>query len=136
MFGLFKKKPTNQKADKAISLINDQLTLQVVPSYKRLRDAFPVLMTNKLAAGYVFGFQDSCFQTFGLLDPKEHEAGSLLIRSSYQSIFGDEAGWALYEMSIDAQMDSEFDIGRQSGGEEFLEGIREKTPEFGLGHWR
>jgi len=87
-------------------------------------------MTNKLAAGYVFGFQYSCFQTFGLIHPKEREASSSLIRRSYQSIFGDEAGWALYEMSIDARTDSEFEIGGQSGGEEFIEGTRKKEPPF------
>jgi hypothetical protein len=123
---------TNQETEKIISLIDDLLTAQFMGKYKRLRDAFGALMTNKVAAGYVFGFQDSCFRTFGLVDQKDLEAGSLLIRSSYKSIFGDEAGWALYEMSIRAQRDSEFQIGRESGGEEYLDFVKKKTPPLGL----
>jgi hypothetical protein len=98
---------TEEVEREIISLVDGLLTVQLMGEYKRLRDAFPALMTNKLAAGYVFGFQDCCLKTLGFVDSKEPEAGSSLIRSNYQSIFGDEAGWALYKMSIDAQMDSE-----------------------------
>jgi hypothetical protein len=89
-------------------------------------------MTNKLAAGYVFGFHDSCFQAFGRLDPNDPKANLSLVQTSYQTIFGDQAGFALFRMSIASQEDSDFQIGRQSGGEEYMEFVQEKTPPLGL----
>ncbi len=125
---------TDQEAEKSIiSLIEQLLTVQLTPNYNRPRDAFSVLMTNKLAVGYVFGFHDSCITTFGRIDPNEPKAGLSLIRTSYQSIFGNQSGSALFEMSIVSQKDSEFQIGRQSGGEEFIEFTQQKTPPLGLG---
>jgi hypothetical protein len=125
---------TNQEAEKQIiSLIEQLLTAQLMPKYKHLSDAFSVLMTNKLAAGYVFGFHDSCFQTFSRLDPNNPKADLSVIRNSYQTIFGTRPGFALFEMSIASQKDSEFQIGRQSGGEEYMEFIRQKTPPLELG---
>jgi hypothetical protein len=103
-----------------------------MPEYKHPREASSVLMTNKLAAGYLFGFHDSCFQTFGRLDRNDPETVSV-IQNSYQTIFGAWAGRALFEMSIASQKDSEFQIGRQSGGEEYMEFIQHKSPPLGLG---
>jgi hypothetical protein len=129
-----KRPMTNQEAKKSIiSLVEQLLTVQLMPKYDRPRDAFSVLMTNKLAAGYVFGFHDSCLTTFGRIDPNDPKAGLSLMRSSYQNIFGNESGLALFEMSITSQKDNEFDIGRQSGGEEYVEFTEKKGPPLGLG---
>jgi hypothetical protein len=125
---------TNQEAEKqVISLLERLLTAQLMPTYKHPSDAFSVLMTNKLAAGYVFGFHDACFQTFRLVDQNNPKAGLSIIRNSYQTIFGNQPGFALFQMSIASQKDSEFDIGRRSGGEEYVEFIQQKTPPLGLG---
>jgi hypothetical protein len=125
------KGPTTNK--EIVSLINDLLTVQLTPRYQRPRDAFSTLMTNKLAAGYVFGFQDCCFQTFGRIDRNDYKGGLSVMQEGYQYIFGDQAGYALFRMSIACQKDSDFQIGRQSGGEEYMEFIKQKTPPLGLG---
>ncbi len=124
---------TNQEAEKQIiSLIEQLLTAQLMLKYEHPRDSLPILMTNKVAAGYVFGFHDSCFQTFGRLDPNNPKADLSVIESSYRTMFGAGAGTALFEMSIASQKDSEFQIGRLSGGEEYIEFIQQKSPPLGL----
>jgi hypothetical protein len=144
---LFKKKPphsvykanqsgaterptTNEEAERSIIWhIDKLLATQLMFICERPRDASSLLMKNKLAAGYVFGFHDSCLQTFGRNDPR----GNLsLMRTSYQSIFGDQSGLALFEMSIASQKESEFQIGREGGGEDYVGFIRQKTPPLGL----
>jgi hypothetical protein len=129
-----KRPMTDQEAEKSIiSLIEELLTAQLTPNYKHPRDVVSVLMTNKVAAGYVFGFQDACLTKFGRIDPNDPKVGLSLMRSSYQSIFGDRSGLALFEMSTTSQKDNEFQIGRQSGGEEFIEFTEQKGPVLGLG---
>lgn len=124
---------TNQEADKSIiSLIESLLTVQLILRYEHSKDAFSILMTNKLAAGYVFGFHDSCLTRFGRIDPSDPEAGLSLMQTSYQSIFGNESGLALFAMSVASQEDPDFQIGRQSGGEEYVEYAQQKTPPLGL----
>ena len=68
---------TVDQAETPETLIEALLTAQLALEYERARDAFPVLMTNKLAAGYVFGFHDSCLLTFGRLDPNDLTRTSL-----------------------------------------------------------
>jgi hypothetical protein len=48
-----------------------------------LRAAVPSLMTNKIAAGYVFGFHDSFLQTMSLIDQRDPDAAFRLIRQIY-----------------------------------------------------
>jgi len=124
---------TNQEANKSIfSLIESLLTAQLISRFEHPKDAFSILMTNKLAAGYVFGLHDSCLTRFGRIDPSDPEVGLFLMQTSYQSIFGNQSGLALFEMSVVSQEDSEFQIGRQSGGEEYVEYTQQKTPPLGL----
>ena len=128
-----KRATTNQEAEKQISsLIEQLLTAQLMLKYEHPRDASSILMKNKVAAGYVFGFHDSFFQTFGRLDPNNPKADLSVIHNSYKTIFGAWAGTALFEMSIASQKDSEFQIGRESGGEEYFDFIKQKVPPLGL----
>ena len=106
---------------KAVGTIEQLLTLQLVLRVKRLRDALFELMTNRLAAGYVFGFTDAALQISGLIDRNDPTAGFGVIKATYQSIFGDQAGFTLFNMSIHNQGESDFDVGRISGGEDFFE---------------
>jgi len=61
-------------------------------------------MTKKLAAGYVLGFHSSCLQIFGFLNEKDPDAGFRLIKISYQRIFGDQFGVALFDNSLATQL--------------------------------
>jgi hypothetical protein len=117
---------------KAVGTIEQLLTLQLVLRVKRLRDAFFELMTNRLAAGYVFGFTDFALQIFGLIDRNDPAAGFDIIKASYQSMFGEQAGFVLFNMSLHSQGESDFDVGRISGGEDFFEFRHHKTPPLGL----
>jgi hypothetical protein len=117
---------------KAIAIIEQLLTLQIVLRIKQLRELFSELMTNRLAAGYVFGFHDSALQIFGLIDRSNPAAGFDLIKASYQSIFGDQAGFVLFNMSVDSQGERDFDIGRISGGDDFFEFRHHNVPPLGL----
>jgi hypothetical protein len=118
--------------DQTMTLIENLLAAQLALEHERPRDAFPVLVTNKLAAGYVFGFHDSCFQIFGHLDRNEPDKGFALIKASYQSIFGDQPGLNLFNSSVHWQNDPDFQIGRLSGGEEYAEFTDKGTPPLGL----
>jgi hypothetical protein len=124
---------TNQETDEPIiSLIESLLTAQLILRHEHPKDILSILMTNKLAAGYVFGFHDSCLTRFGRIDPSDPKAGLALMQTSYQSIFGNQSGLALFEVSVASQEDSEFQIGRQSGGEDYVEFTQQKTPPLGL----
>ncbi len=55
-----------------------------------------------------------------------------LLEASYKHIFGDQAGFVLFGSSLRWQTDREFQIGRQSGGEDFTEFKSKGTPPLGL----
>ena len=82
----------DEAAKSVASLIGNLLTLQLASHKTRIQDTFPALMRNKLAAGYVFGFHDSCLRIFGLLDPHDPRAGLGLMKASYQSMVTRQ-GW-------------------------------------------
>jgi len=63
------------KPAEVTDLIAGLLTAQLALKYKHPRDAFPVLMIDKLAAGYVFGFHDAGFQISGHLDRNDPDKG-------------------------------------------------------------
>lgn len=124
---------TAQESEKLIiSLIEKLLTAQLMLRYECVGDAFSALMTNKLAAGYVFGFHDACFQTFGRLDQNSPTADFSIVQTSYKNLFDDARGVALFERSISLQNDADFQIGRLSGGEEYMEFVKLKTTPLGL----
>jgi hypothetical protein len=131
--GLWKRiMKRDEGAKSAIALVEKLLSLQLILGHEHARDAFPKLMTNKVAAGYVFGFHDSCFQIFGLVNPSDRAAGSALLEAGYKHIFGDQAGFTLLDSSLRWQTDREFQIGRQSGGEDFAGFKWKGTPPLGL----
>ncbi len=139
------------KRDEAVkssaSLIGRFLSVQLVPTDERLpdfqsdddfspdelRDAFSSLMTNKLAAGYVFGFHDSYLQRMTLINRSDPDAGFRLIKSIYQINFGDQAGLALFNMSVNSQDDPTFHRGRENGGTEIAKFLELHIPPLGLG---
>ena len=129
MFGLFKKCRFKNDVIGLIAIVEKLLSLQLISTH--LRNTFPKLMTNKVAAGYVFGFYDACFRMHGLVNPVNSK-DPLLLETSYKYIFGDQAGVVLLNSSIDWQMDREFQIGRQSGGEEYVGLKQKRTPPWGL----
>jgi hypothetical protein len=122
----------DEEAKPVIELIEQLLSLQLVCEHKRAHDAFPTLMTNRLAAGYVFGFHDACFQIYGFINPNDRAAGLGLLEASYKYIFGDQAGFVLLDSSLRWQTDREFQIGRQSCFEDFTEFKSKGTPPLGL----
>jgi hypothetical protein len=56
------------------AIIEKLLLAQIMVEFTRVKDAFSTIITNKLAAGYVFGFHDGCFQIFGLRDERDPDA--------------------------------------------------------------
>ncbi len=120
------------KVQSVIDLIERLLSLQLVLSHKHPREAFSTLMTNKLAAGYVFGLHDACFQIYGLIDPNDRAAGLWMLIASYKRIFGDQAGFVLVDSSLRWQTDHEFAVGWQSGAEDFADFKMDGNPTLGL----
>src|SRR5258708_6511031 len=122
----------DEGAKSVIVLVEQLLSLQLILRHKHAREGFSELMTNRVAAGYVFGFQDACFQIFGLLNSTDRAAGSALLETSYKHIFGDQAGFTLFQSSLRWQADRDFEIGRQSGGEDFAKFKFKGIPPLGL----
>jgi hypothetical protein len=122
----------DEGAKSAIALVEQLLSFQLALHTEYPRKAVSELMTNRVAAGYVFGFHVSCFQIRGLIDPNDRAAGSALLEASYKHILGGEAGFVLFEASLRWQTDREFQIGTQSGGEDFKEFKGNGTPPLGL----
>ena len=127
-----KTRSHNEGAQSVIAIVEQLLSIQLVLEHQHFRKAFSTLMMNRVAAGYVFGFHDSCFQIFGLANSNSHAADAALFETSYKHIFGDQAGFALFQASLGWQTDREFQIGRQSGGEDFADFKRNGTPPLGL----
>jgi len=90
-------------------------------------------MTNKRAAGYLFGFHDSLLQRLGLYDPSNKNNSVKLMERSYKNLFGEQTGFALFSRSLHFQDDPEFVEGRMNGGNEIVQYLKEKVPPLGLG---
>jgi hypothetical protein len=131
MFGWFKSKETAKDVESFRSIALQLLSLQLLPAYSSLHEAFGAIMANKIAAGYVFGFHDALLQAFNLRGDKERAAA--LIHGSYQNAFGQWGGNALYSMSLNFQDDPAFCSGRMNGGNELGEYLQNKVPPLGLG---
>ena len=116
-----------------LSTVAQLLSVQLLPKYQNPKKAFGELMTNKRAAGYVFGFHDALLQKLGLYEPAHKEHAATLIGNSYKRIFGEQAGFALYSMSVVSQDDPVFFEGRMNGGNELAEYIDKKVQPLGLG---
>lgn len=109
------------------------LALQLSTHHEDPKEAFSSIISNKVAAGYIFGFQDAFLDRFQLLDARNPDAGLALLRDSYQNIFGNQPGFALFESSMNFQRDPDFQKGRQHGGNELIEYMECGTPPLGLG---
>jgi hypothetical protein len=119
-------------AEPVIEIIEKLLSLQLGQQGKSNRETFSTLATNRLAAGYVFGFQDAAFQIFNLIKPDDDAGGMALLIKSYNRIFGQLDGFMLLKFALDWQREREFAIGRQSGAEEVAEFKSKGTPTLGL----
>jgi len=129
---MFKRKNKKSGVDYH-SIANSLLSIQLAPKYQSPKKAFGELMTNKLASGYVFGFHDCLLQRMGHYNHVNPEQSSKLIEESYKNIFGEQAGYTLFSMSLTHQDNVRFQEGRMEGGNDISEYIENKTPPLGLG---
>lgn len=107
------------------------VSVQLLPKYSDPRQAFSSIMTNKRAAGYLFGLHDALLQERGLRN--EMAAANKLMEESYQTLFGNQSGYLLFSMSRNNQDDTEFHEGRMEGGEELVSFIENMMLPLGLG---
>jgi hypothetical protein len=115
-----------------LSTAKKLLALQLASHHEDPKEVSNSIAANKLAAGYVFGFQDAFLDRFQLIDALNPNAGLSLLRDSYQYIFGNQAGLILFQTSVNSQHDPDFQRGRQNGGNELVEYMESGTPPFGL----
>ena len=116
-----------------LSAAGTLLSIQLLPRYAQASKAFPAIMTNKIASGYVFGFHDALLERLGLYTPANKESAQALIEKSYEHLFGQQAGCSLFSMSLSSQENAEFQKGRMSGGNEVIAYLEAKNPPLGLG---
>ncbi len=116
-----------------LSAAGTLLSIQLLPRYAQARKAFPAIMTNKIASGYVFGFHDALLERLGLYTPANKESAQALIEKSYKHLFGQQAGCSLFSMSLNSQENAEFQKGRMNGGNEVIAYLEGKIPPLGLG---
>jgi hypothetical protein len=111
----------DEKIGAFISINEKLFTVQLSPKFQSPHDAFSSIITNKKAAGYVFGFHDAFAHWSGLMDRNNSAPGLDLIETSYKKLFGDWGGTALFNMSMSFQEDADFHKGRLIGGNELAE---------------
>ena len=87
---------------------------------------------RQVAAGYVLGFHDSAFQIFGIINQNDPETDFNIIQRSYEHIFGRSAGYALFDRSKHLQHNSDFNVERLHGGEEYALFTHKGVPPRGL----
>ena len=116
-----------------LSAVGTLLSIQLLPRYAQASKAFPAIMTNKIASGYVFGFHDALLERLGLYTPANKESAQALIEKSYKHLFGQQAGCSLFSMSLNSQENVEFQKGRMNGGNEVIAYLDGKKPPLGLG---
>lgn len=126
-------KPKQDAQSQFLSAAENLLSIQLVPHYEKASKAFPAIMTNKVASGYVFGFHDALLQRLGLYTPGNKQSAQELIEKSYKNIFGEQAGYTLFSMSVNSQENEQFQKGRMNGGNEVVAYLEDKTPPLGLG---
>jgi hypothetical protein len=128
------KMPRKEVVEFCLETIEKHFTAQLSAEYKSPHDAFSSIITNKLAAGYIFGFHESFLQRFGLLDSNNPDEGLNLIQTSYQKLFRDFfGGGALFNMTKSFQDDPDFHKGRINGYNELVSFMESKIPPLGLG---
>ena len=123
---------SNNKKSIFLATVSDLIGAQLIPKFSYPKYAFGALMTNKRAAGYVFGFHDALLQRLGLDDSANKDHPPVLIDTSYKDIFGNQAGYALFSMSLSSQHDTAFRQGRASGGADLIDYLDKDIPPLGL----
>lgn len=83
----------------------------------RYKKTFPYFMTNKEALGYIFGAYDYLSQYFGLLSCGRDKVMASMV-SSYNTLWSNPSGKAIFSLSLSLQDDQEFIKGRELGGNE------------------
>lgn len=119
----------NETENKALEILHTLLMLQLAPD---IRGRLPSIMGNKRAQGYLFGFHDALLRNFGLLDISNPTNGLRIIKKHYTSMFGENAGQALFSKALRLQTDDEFSSGRNVGGEDFTAYLDLKRPPLAL----
>jgi hypothetical protein len=120
----------NDKSAVYMKTVSGLIRTQLLTSFPKPKDAFPTLMTNKRAAGYVFGLSDAMLQACGLRADKDK--AKELMETCYKDLFGDSCGHALLSMSLQGQNNEDFHAGRMEGGSEMTDFIERKVPPLGL----
>jgi hypothetical protein len=123
----------NDDSKEFIKLVNTLIGLQILPKYARPHDAFGSIMTNKRAAGYLFGFHDAFLQRIMNVNQSNKNMSIKLVEMSYKNMFGEQAGYILFDRSLHWQDDPIFLEGRMMGGNDLVEYSDNKTPALGLG---
>lgn len=99
------------------SIMATLVAVQTATSFQQPREAFPILMTDLKAAGYLFGFHDAFAQR---LYGRNTDKCMTEIQLSYRGIFGEQAGRVLYNKAVVDQEQPEFLEGRGEGGNEMF----------------
>jgi hypothetical protein len=126
---------SDESSNSFFKIMTGLLTIQLAARFNNPPDAFPSIITNKWASGYVFGFHDAFARRLTLLSDADPAPGLDVIRRSYTNLFGEIAGHLLFNMSIHWQTDHDFKEGRMAGGIEMIEFVDSKTPPLGLGNF-
>lgn len=114
-----KKRTVNPAAIAEIA--EELLAIRLALSASDLNKSFSIIMTNKVARGYVFGFIDSIFQRYEVTNPENVIVSVDLLRGAYEKVFRESSGRALLDMSLHVQADPDYHRGRMVGGNEVVE---------------
>lgn len=111
------------------SIMATLVTAQTATSFQQPREAFPTLMTDLKAAGYLFGFHDALVQR---LCGKNRDKCMTEIQVSYRGIFGEQAGRVLFNKAMVDQKQPAFLEGRSEGGHEMSAYVERGVHPLGL----
>lgn len=123
------KKPT---VEFVVESARHLIELQLLVRYPSLPKAFSSIVSNKAALGYLFGFHDYLFQKAGLHDPDDSKKTLILIKYTYQRLFGDNAGGLIYAATSACLKEEDFLKGDSEGANDIRDYLNEKTPPLGL----
>jgi hypothetical protein len=115
-----------------LSTIETIIAVQLSSQYETPYHAFSSIIANKIASGYVFGFHEAIVERLRLMDINEPVPGLIVIRNSYENLFGKLAGSALFDAFRYSLKDPAFHRGRISGGYDFIEFMRREIPPVSL----
>jgi len=111
------------------SIMATLVSVQTATSFQQPREAFPTLMTDLKAAGYLFGFHDALAQRlFG----RNSDKCMTEIQLSYREIFGEQAGRVLFNKAVVDQERPAFLEGRGKGGSEMFAYVERGVHPLGL----